>query len=113
MKKFKRFIAPVFVCAVLLMVFGAFFYKFQTENANPEQFIQEKAGLLRLIQNSSEIHQLWNAGEESREWGLIKTECLKFLGNEQPFDESLLRCNPILLQCHALFSKNLNYKNTF
>lgn len=110
MKKFKRFIAPVFVCAVILMAIGAFIYKFQTENANPEQFIQEKAALLRLIQNSSEIHQVWNAGEESREWSLIKTECLKFLGIEQKFDESLLRCSPILLQCHALFTKNLNYK---
>lgn len=110
MKKFKRFIAPLIICAVILMAIGAFYYKFQTKNANPEQFIQDKAALLRLIQNSSEIHQLWNAGEESREWGLIKTECLKFLGSEKKFDESLLRCNPILLQCHALFTKNLNYK---
>jgi hypothetical protein len=110
MIKFKRFIAPLIICAVILMAIGAFYYKFQTKNTNPEQFIQDKAALLRLIQNSSEIHQLWNAGEESREWGLIKTECLKFLGNEKKFDESLLRCNPILLQCHALFTKNLNYK---
>jgi hypothetical protein len=40
----------------------------------------------------------------------MKGECLKYLGVSQRFDESLLRCNPVLIQCHALFSKNLNYK---
>ncbi|MBC7714574.1 MAG: hypothetical protein H7177_14605 [Rhizobacter sp.] len=110
MKKFKRFIVPVFVVAAILVAGGALFYKIQKQNDNPEQFIQDKAAFLRLIQNSSEIHRLWNQGEESREWSLIKTECLKHLGASQKFDESLLRCNPILLQCHALFSKNLNYK---
>ena len=110
MKNFKRFIVQVTVCAVILGAGASFFYKMQKESGNPEQFIQEKAGLTRLIQNSSEIQRLWNEGEESREWSLIKTQCLKFLGTDQKFDESLLRCNPILLRCHALFSKNLNYK---
>ncbi|QDK40322.1 hypothetical protein DOM21_02400 [Bacteriovorax stolpii] len=76
----------------------------------PDYFVQEKAGLNRLIQNSSEIHRMWIEGEESREWSLMKADCLKYLEVNQKFDESLLRCNPILLQCHALFSKNLNYK---
>lgn len=76
----------------------------------PDYFVQEKAGLNRLIQNSSEIHRMWIEGEESREWSLMKADCLKYLEVSQKFDESLLRCNPILLQCHALFSKNLNYK---
>ncbi len=110
MKNFKRFIVQVSVCAVILGAGGALFYKIQKESVNPEQFIQEKAALVRLIQNSSEIHRLWNEGEESREWGLIKSQCLKFLDIDQKFDESLLRCSPVLLQCHALFSKNLNYK---
>ena len=110
MKNFKRFIVPLLVCAGIILVGGAVFYKFQKENANPEQFIQEKAALNRLIQNSSEIHRLWSEGEESREWGLIKSDCLKYLETDQKFDESLLRCNPLLLQCHALFSKKLNYK---
>ena len=110
MKIFKRFIVQVTVCAVILGAGAVFFYKMQKESINPEQFIREKEGLTRLIQNSSEIHKLWNEGEESKEWGLIKTQCLKYLGIEQKFDESLLRCNSILLQCHALFSKKKNYK---
>jgi hypothetical protein len=110
MKNFKRFIVPVFVVAVIFLAISAIFWKFRRTPTNPEHFIQEKAGLQRLIQNSSEIHRLWNEGEESREWSLMKTECLKYLGTSQKFDESLLRCNPILLQCHALFTKNLNYK---
>jgi hypothetical protein len=110
MKNFKRFIVPVLVCAAILAGLGIYFYKLRKGVSNPDQFIQAKAGILRLIQNSSEIHRLWNEGEESREWSLMKAECLKFLGTSQKFDESLLRCNPILLQCHARFSKNLNYK---
>ncbi|MBY0415056.1 MAG: hypothetical protein K2Q18_12875, partial [Bdellovibrionales bacterium] len=89
--------------------FAVFFMKRQ-DLKKPDHFVQEKAGLNRLIQNSSEIHKLWLAGEESREWGLIKDACLKHLNISQTFDESLLRCNPLLLQCHALFSKNLTYR---
>lgn len=82
----------------------------QRISLKPDQIIQDKAALSRLIQNSSEIHKLWLEGEESREWSLIKANCLKHLNITQKFDESLLRCNPLLLQCHAMFSKNLNYK---
>ena len=110
MKNYKRFIVPVAVCAVVIGAIGYYFYKNQKNLSNPDRFIQEKAAYLRLIQNSSEIHKLWEAGEESREWTLIKSDCLKKLGISQKFDESLLRCHPLLLQCHAEFSKNLTYK---
>ena len=110
MKNYKRFIVPVAVCAVIFGIIGALFYKFYARVDNSDHFIQEKAGLTRLIQNSSEIHRIWNQGEESREWSLIKDQCLKHLGNTAGFDESLLRCNPVLLQCYSMFSKNLNYK---
>jgi hypothetical protein len=111
MKNYKRFIVPVLVCAVLFAGAGiAFFYKGRTEASKPDQFVQEKASFMRLFQNSSEIHRLWTEGEESREWSLIKSACLKHLGITTKFDESLLRCSPLLLQCHAMFSKNLNYK---
>ena len=110
MKNYKRFIVPVLVCAGILAATGAFFYRKKTLVNNPDHFIQEKAALVRLIQNSSEIHRVWTEGEESREWSLIKSECLKHLGVTNPFDESLLRCNPLILQCHALFSKNLTYR---
>ena len=110
MKQFKRFIAPVLICAVILGGAGYYFFWMQKDLSNPDRFVQDKSALLRLIKNSSEIHRLWNEGEESREWTLIKAACLKELGINTTFDESLLRCNPLLLQCHALFSKNLDYK---
>nr|BDT29863.1 hypothetical protein BHI3_33290 [Bacteriovorax sp. HI3] len=110
MKNFKRFIVPVALCAVLIGAGIAVFMKGLPKSDKPDYFVQEKAGLNRLIQNSSEIHRMWIEGEESREWSLMKADCLKYLEVNQKFDESLLRCNPILLQCHALFSKNLNYK---
>ena len=110
MKNFKRFIVPVALCAVLIGAGIAVFMKGVPKSDKPDYFVQEKAGLNRLIQNSSEIHRMWIEGEESREWSLMKADCLKYLEVNQKFDESLLRCNPILLQCHALFSKNLNYK---
>ena len=110
MKNYKRFIVPVLLCAVVLVTGGFYFYHNQEKLSNPERFVQEKAAYLRLIQDSSEIHSLWEAGEESREWSLIKLNCLKKYGITQKFDKSLLRCNPLLLQCHAEFSKNLSYK---
>lgn len=110
MKQFKRFIAPLLICAVILGAGAWYFLSTRKESTNPDRFVQQKSALLRLIQNSSEIHRLWNEGEESREWSLIKAACLKHLGVTAAFDESLLRCQPLLLQCHALFSKNLNYK---
>ena len=110
MKNFKRFIVPLALCAVLIGLGGLYFYKFRKISANSDRFIQDKQAYLRLIQNSSEIHKLWEAGEESREWSLIKGDCLKSLEISQKFDESLLRCSPKLIECHAKFSKNLSYK---
>lgn len=111
MKNYKRFIVPVLVCAVLFTAVGlAFFYKSGFQTPKPDQFVQEKSAFLRLFQNSSEIHRIWIEGEESREWSLIKSSCLKHLGVTAAFDESLLRCSPLLIQCHSLFSKNLDYK---
>ncbi len=110
MKKFKRFIVQLALCAVLIGAGIFFFYRKSPQNLKPDHFVQEKAALTRLIQNSSEIQRMWIEGEESREWSLMKASCLKHLGITQKFDESLLRCNPVLIQCHALFTKNLNYK---
>lgn len=112
MKDFKRYIVlsiSVSICAVLLI--GGWFLWQKTELKGPktDQFIQDKEALTRLLQNSSEIHRIWNEGEDSREWSLIKVECLKYYKNTSEFDESLLRCNPMLLQCYALFTKKLNF----
>lgn len=110
MKNFKRFIVPVALCAVLIGAGVAFFYKKGPKIQKPDQFVQEKEGLNRLIQNSSEIHRMWIEGEESREWSLMKADCLKLLGVTKSFDESLLRCNPVLLQCFSKFAKNQTFR---
>lgn len=110
MKNYKRFILPMLVCAVIIGAGITIFQLRVTRIKKPDHFIQDKEAINRLIQNSSEIQNLWVQGEDAREWSLIKDNCLKYLKITQKFDEALLRCNPILLQCHALFSKNLNYK---
>ena len=97
------------LCAVLLIA-GWFLYpKLEFLNTKDEQFDQEKAALNRLLQNASEIHRIWKEGEDSHEWTSFKADCLKYYKLNLPFDESLLRCNPMLLQCHALFNKKMNY----
>ena len=97
------------VCALI----GASYLYFYSHNSSfsgkAEHFIQEKAALNRLIENSSEIRRIWKEGEESREWSLMGQACKNQFKLTKKFDESLLRCNPFLIQCHALFSKNLNY----
>jgi hypothetical protein len=110
MKQFKRFIAPVLICAVIVITVFIFYKKLGNHNEKSDHFVQDKEALLRLIQNSSEIQRLWGEGEESREWSLIRNACLKHFNISDKFDESLLRCHPLLIECHALFSKNLNYK---
>ena len=113
MKEFKRFNVSILImsiCAVLLLGRGFAYLKKQNSAAMTEQFVREKEALQRLLENSSEIHRIWNEGEDSREWGLVKKECLKHFGITTAFDESFLRCNPMLLQCNYLFNKKLNYK---
>lgn len=112
MKDFKRYIVPlltVSVCAVLLVGGWLLWQKKQLMNPKADQFVQEKEALLRLLKNSSEIHTLWNDGEDSRIWPLIKKECLANNKISASFDESLLRCNPMLLECYAQLTKKLNF----
>lgn len=112
MKDFKRYIVPLLstsICAVLLTGALFFWQKSDLSGDKTDQFIQDKESLSRLIANSSEIHRIWNEGEDSREWNLIKSDCLNYYKMNTTFDESLLRCNPMLLQCHILFTKKLSY----
>lgn len=112
MKDFKRYAAPllsVSICAVLLIGGWLLWQKGELPNPKTDKFVQDREALGRLLQNSSEIHRIWNEGEDSREWGLVKENCLNYYKIVSPFDESLLRCNPMLLQCHLLFNKKLNY----
>lgn len=112
MKDFKRSTVPLLtltICAVLLLGGALFYKKWQKPVEKSDQFIQDKAALARLLENSSEIHRIWNEGEDSREWNLVKQDCLKHYKITSTFDESLLRCNPIVLQCNSLFNPKLNY----
>ncbi|MGZ3787486.1 MAG: hypothetical protein ACXVLQ_03135 [Bacteriovorax sp.] len=112
MKEFKRYFVPLLslsICAVLIIGVGFFYLKNQQNEPKSDQFVQDKLALERLLQNSSEIHRIWNEGEDSREWNLYKNDCLKLHKISSPFDESLMRCNPMLLECNARFNKKLNY----
>jgi hypothetical protein len=112
MKEFKRYFVPVLslsICAVLAAGGWFFYAKFPQNDLKPDQFVQDKAALERLLENSSEIHRLWTEGEDSREWNTYKSECLKHYKINTGFDESLMRCNPMLLMCNAEFNKKLNY----
>ena len=112
MKDFKRYIVPLLtlsICAVLLLGIWTLFLKNPNFTGKTDQFVQDKQSLDRLLQNSSEIQRIWNEGEDSREWGLVKEQCLKYFKINSHFDESLLRCNPILLQCNYLFNSKLSY----
>ena len=110
MEKFKRFIVPLIICAVLLMVAVGLWSYFEKNNSKPDYFAQQKAGLNRLLKNSSEIQRIWEEAEDSREWSLVQDQCFKDLGLSQKFDLTLLRCNPILLECIHRFGKNLPFK---
>lgn len=112
MKEFKRYIVPLFtlsICAVLLVGGWLFWQKAQKKSPMTDQFIQERQALERLLRNSAEIHRIWTEGEDSREWIFLKADCLKHHKITASFDESLLRCNPLLLQCYSQFSKKLNF----
>ncbi len=112
MKDFKSYIVVLVsmsICAVLLVGGWILWQKNELSAPKTDQFIQDKQAFNRLLENSSEIHRIWNEGEDSREWHAVKEQCLKYYKTTAIFDESLLRCNPMLLQCHGLFSKKLNY----
>lgn len=107
MRYFKRFITVVLFCAVGAL---AVFFYVRPNSDQTGRFLQKKAGLQRLIKNAADLHRLWREGEESREWSLLKDQCLKDWGINAAFDESLLRCRPQLIECYAKYSKNLDYK---
>ena len=112
MKDFKRSIALLFtlsICAALTVGGWIFYSKSGFFNLTSDQFVQDKAALNRLLQNSSEIHRIWSEGEDAREWNIIKKKCLSYYQITSSFDESLLRCNPMVLHCNALFNKKINY----
>lgn len=113
MKKFKRrplIILSLSICAVLIIALWFFYQKTPGMDLKAERFVQEKAAFERLIQNSSEIHRLWTEGEDSREWNSWKKECLQLKNINSSFDESLLRCNPMLIECLDSLKKKSDYR---
>lgn len=113
MKKYKRFIAPVIIFSVSLLSFAGgvqifLFFSGKRSSDFVDQYDKKSAGLLRVLKNSSEIRAFWYGGEDSRTWREIRTQCLDFLKIKRSFDESLLRCHPLLLECHARFAKKKN-----
>ena len=98
MKVLKR----IFILAIIaLLGFATYFLK--TPPKDPEHFVRKRAGLLKLITASKEVARIWSEGEDSREWALVKYQCLKKYNISNSFDESLLRCHPLLMECVQQF----------
>lgn len=102
MKKFKRRFILIGIFA-LLFLGSAQLWLYKT--TMPERNVQDKGELNELVRKSSEIQRVWWEGEDSEIWPEVKEKCLQHYLIKNNFDESLLRCNPILLKCMNLFSK--------
>jgi hypothetical protein len=102
MKKFKSIFFIVLLCLLLVVI-----YLRKKTSDNSDQYGRRLVGLQRLLSNAKTIHRIWNEGEDSREWGMVRKQCLKKFGITEAFDESLLRCHPFLIACVDEFlSKN-------
>lgn len=108
MKIFKSRFILVAIFVLILSGLGVYFYP---KEKKPDQSIRDNSDLSDLIKKSSEIQRQWWEGEDSEAWGEIKEQCLSFYGINEKFDESLIRCNPMLLKCMNLFSKK--WKGSF
>lgn len=100
MKNFKRIFIATFIA---LLGIGLFYFKMPLSLTNPEQFVRKREGLQRLIINAKEMSRIWTEGEDSREWGLVKNLCLNKYQITDSFDESLLRCHPMIIECANQF----------
>ncbi len=113
MKDFKRskaILITLFICAVLMCAGWIIAQKWSISTLKPDQFVQDKEALSRLLENSSEIQRIWSEGEDSREWISLKKECLSYYQITETFDESLLRCNPMIFECLNRFNQKLNFR---
>lgn len=102
MKNFKRRFILIGIFALVFLLITVFWPKSVTK---PERFVQDIDQLTKLVKKSSEIHRVWWEGEDSPVWSEVKYQCLKYYDIKTKFDESLMRCNPMLLKCINLFSK--------
>src|SRR5574344_504687 len=82
-------------------------YRAQIEGAKQRK---DLPGMIEsLLAPYKNLQRDWIDGEDSREWHLVKNQCLANFNIDKKFDESLLRCNPMLIDCFSQFSKNKNY----
>jgi formylglycine-generating enzyme required for sulfatase activity len=110
MKKFKsRFIFILGLGALIVSMILILRLK-EDFSSKPEQSIQEKMALDRLLKNSSEIQRIWWEGEDSSEWKINRELCLKKWKVKNVFDESLVRCNPMLIECIQEFDQKKKFK---
>lgn len=107
MKNYKRRLVFLFIILTVLLV-ALYFYLLKIEKADQKnQKISDPSA--EFIKQSSEIHRIWEEGEDSSEWKDIKTQCLKKFQITEHFDETFLRCNPMLISCIDEFSKNKSF----
>ncbi len=102
MKNFKRRFILIGIFALLFLLIVGIWPK---STKKTERFVQDSNELAELVKKSSEIQRIWWEGEDSSIWSEVKEQCLNLYGIKNSFDESLMRCNPMLLNCMNLFSK--------
>lgn len=110
MSKFKRFFWPLIICSLMLFIGAVVYYQLKSSSKKPEQINQEISQKEYLLKELEFVSRLWEEGEDSREWLIVREKCLKKLKITENFDERLLRCNPLILECIGTFSKNLPVK---
>jgi hypothetical protein len=99
----------VFKSIFIIALFGLILWSLRGKKDNSEYFVRKKAGLLRLITAGKELNRLWIEGEDSREWSIVKKACLKKYEITNSFDESLLGCHPMIIDCADQFLPKKNY----
>lgn len=101
MRHFKRIIAGVAFCAV---VFTVWLMVREVKTDDNAQMMAKRHSLLKLLANSAEIQKAWREGEDSRLWLKHRDQCLQDWNIKKSFDESLLRCSPMLIECIAKYN---------
>lgn len=102
MKNFKRRFILIGIFALVFLLILVIWPK---STSKPERFVQDSDQLTELVKKSSEIQRIWWEGEDSIHWNEVKDQCFNHYGIKTKFDESLMRCNPMLLKCVSLYSK--------
>jgi hypothetical protein len=108
MKTFKSKFIFIFIFLTFSTIvgLGIKYFRNREDLNNSDQIERDNEAILKLLKNSSEIQRVWFEGEESKEWKRVRDKCYKKFNWKNNFDESLLRCNPRLIECIDEFDRH-------